>query len=174
MKLRRHTGILIFILFLLFACGNDRQGSVHTKSNPPDEREHATEKKPENKTVTVEELKQKINNADGGLHVFVFSEPACQECDSLLHHLQILQSAGMTFSIHAVIIDEEKTELSNINGNFDVYHLKNKGDMKGISSEWTGELPFIIFTSKKTATKLSYQQTFSKDELFVILQSLAL
>ncbi len=135
--------------------------------------------------ITSKTLFEKINSSSGALHLFYFwsvNDLVSKNMISSLDEVQAEFEAGK-IKVHLVnfddqISDQELNKSVRLYPHFEAYYKipsTQKTDMlRLIYNNWNGKVPGLLVVNKTNATKSFFSNEFKPDELYAILQPLAL
>ena len=133
--------------------------------------------------VSLDSLQQIIKNDSSGWTLYQFWNLDCAQCLELNNHLHAIETeSDLNFNLRYVNTIEIFPEQVNA-------YIREKGLIREVFSipgdtltgwaneiypSWNGELPAILLINNQDGTQLFYQQTFMKEELQAILETLSL
>lgn len=135
--------------------------------------------------ITSKDLFEKINNSKDTLHLFYFWSINDLISVNMLSNLAKVRQefSPNKLKIHLINFDEQISEKDlnksvRLFPHFDTYYrvdkLQKTDMLRIIYNEWDGKVPGLLVINKTNATKSFLSNEFNSDELYAILQPLAL
>ncbi len=135
--------------------------------------------------LTSKDLFEKINNSVDALHLFYFWSINDLVSKNMILNLSKVQKEfdAEKLKIHLVNFDDQISEKElnksvRLYPHFDAYYkipTEQKTDMlRLIYNNWDGKVPGLLVVNKTNATKSFFSKELKSDELYAILQPLAL